>query len=167
MSRRLARETAMKLLFQFEFNEEDKDQQMEKMFDCIKEGQMDELIQFADSKEKIEINLKDELFIRRIVEGVMLARQLINDIIKKHSVGWKLARIPLVELSILRIAIYEILYCDDIPVNVSINESIELAKKFCGDSAAPFINAVLGKIAKADVQNIMTAELQFNDSTEI
>lgn len=167
MSRRLARETAMKLLYQFEFNDDQKDEQMEKMFDLIKEGKTDELVQFADNAEKIEINVKDELFIRRIVEGVCLSRELINDIIRRHSVGWKLARIPLVELSILRIAIYEILYCDDIPVNVSINESIELAKKFCGDSAAPFINAVLGKIAKADIQNIMTAEVQFNDSTEV
>lgn len=70
--------------------------------------------------------------------------------IQEFAVGWTLSRITKVSLSILRIAICEILYMDDIPVGVSINEAVELAKQYAGKEDSAFINGVLGSISRAE-----------------
>ena len=63
--------------------------------------------------------------------------------------GWKISRISKVSLALLRLAIYEMLYCDDIPISVSINEAVELSKKYTVKDDSSFINGVLGSVAKA------------------
>ena len=68
--------------------------------------------------------------------------------ISANSSGWKISRLSVVTASILRLATYEMLYCADIPVNVSMNEAIELAKKFDDEKARGFVNGVLNAIAK-------------------
>ena len=70
--------------------------------------------------------------------------------IQEFAVGWTLSRITKVSLSILRIAVCEILYMDDIPVGVSINEAVELAKQYAGKEDSAFINGVLGSISRAE-----------------
>ncbi|RCX16801.1 NusB antitermination factor [Anaerobacterium chartisolvens] len=67
---------------------------------------------------------------------------------EKYSKGWKINRISRVDISILRLSIYEIGFRDDIPFNVSINEAVELAKKYSNEEAGAFINGILGKIPK-------------------
>lgn len=70
--------------------------------------------------------------------------------IQEFAVGWTLSRITKVSLSILRIAVCEILYMSDIPVGVSINEAVELAKQYAGKEDSAFINGVLGSISRAE-----------------
>ena len=74
----------------------------------------------------------------------------IDEIIESHSDGWKLNRIGKAELAILRLSVFEMLYDDDIPVKVAINEAVELSKSYCDEEAKGFINAILGKIERDD-----------------
>jgi len=129
MSRRKSREKAFTLLYQIDFDYEEKDE-------CIK-------IFF---EENTDIEEKDKEFILKEVNGVLDNMQYINDKIEKYSKGWKLDRIPKIDLALIRLSIYEIYFNDDIPTNVSINEVIELAKIFSGEDSHTFINGLLGKI---------------------
>ena len=72
----------------------------------------------------------------------------IDELIDRHSVRWKTSRLPKVDLAILRLALAEICYLTDIPVSVTINEAVELAKKYSTDKSSKFINGVLGSAAK-------------------
>ncbi|MCR5649979.1 MAG: transcription antitermination factor NusB [Lachnospiraceae bacterium] len=71
----------------------------------------------------------------------------IDELIQKHSSGWSIERIGKVELSVLRLAVYELKYDDDIPAKVAINEAVNLAKKYGQDGAGPFINGILANFA--------------------
>ena len=71
----------------------------------------------------------------------------IDDLINGNTTGWKTTRMNKVDLSILRLAVYEMKYDDDVPVKVAINEAVELAKRFSGDEGPAFINGVLGRLA--------------------
>lgn len=70
----------------------------------------------------------------------------VDETIAKHSIGWKIDRIGKEELAILRLAVYEAVYDDDIPVGVAVNEAVELGKKYGAEGGASFINGILGKI---------------------
>ena len=75
----------------------------------------------------------------------------IDKVIAETSENWSLERISVIDRTILRFAVYELLYCDDIPHSVSINEAIELAKKYSGDESGKFINGILDRIATEHV----------------
>ena len=82
-------------------------------------------------------------------KGVSEHRDEIDEKISAHlKQGWKISRISKISLALLRVAIYEMLYQDDIPVSVSINEAVELAKKYTGEDDSAFVNGVLGAVAK-------------------
>lgn len=139
MGRRDARELAFKLLYQWE----------------IQKGELEELIQIS-LKEKIFdeenqncISKKDEDYILDVVKGTKNHLREIDKSIEKYLKGWKLNRISKVNLSILRLAVYEILYREDIPVSVSINEAVELAKKYESEEAGSFVNGLLREFAKS------------------
>jgi transcription antitermination protein NusB len=83
----------------------------------------------------------------RLVEGVEGNRGEIDHILREYSEHWALERMSRVDRTILRIAVFELLWCPDIPPKVSINEAIELGKKFSTDKSAVFINGILDKIA--------------------
>lgn len=89
-------------------------------------------------------------FARELFEGVSSREQELDDIINKYSKGWKANRLPKVNLAILRLAIYEIKYLDDVPNSVAINEAVELAKKYSGEGDYSFINGILGSVAKGE-----------------
>ena len=128
MGRRASREEAMKLIFQFEFQGEDKKEQLDYMV----------------SEKKIK---EQELeYLNDIIEGVDKNIILIDTLIEENSKGWKLNRLSKVDLSILRVAIYELKYREDIPVNVLINEAVEIAKKYSTKESSAFINGMLGKL---------------------
>ena len=83
-------------------------------------------------------------------KGVFEHREEIDDMISKNlKAGWKITRISKVSLALLRLAIFEILYRDDVPVSVSINEAVELSKKYTVKDDTSFINGVLGAVAKS------------------
>ncbi len=88
-------------------------------------------------------------FCRELVLGVEERLPAIDEVIGDVSENWAVSRMPLVDRNILRIATYEILYVDDVPPSVSINEAVELAKVYGGEDSSKFVNGVLGKIASS------------------
>lgn len=132
MGRRASRETAMKLLYQMEIQKTDKSEQIE----------------MALEDENLTEN--DKKYIRNVIDGVNDKVDLIDSIIEKNSMGWKINRLSKIDLSILRLGIYEILYRDDIPFSVSVNEAVELAKKYSNEDAGSFVNGLLAKVTKSD-----------------
>ncbi len=132
MKRTQARENVFYLVFEASFQKDDINYA--------------ELFQSAQELEVVEY---DE-FTERVFFGVMNEMSVIDEKIKEHSKGWKIERLSKVTLAIMRICIYEMLYCEDVPFNVSINEAIELAKKYDYDRAPKFINGVLNMVAEAE-----------------
>lgn len=90
-------------------------------------------------------------YARSIALGVEEKKDILDELIEKYSKGWKVKRLPKVNLAILRLAAYEILFVDDVPESVAINEAVELAKKYSGESDYSFINGVLGALVKSEV----------------
>jgi N utilization substance protein B len=83
-------------------------------------------------------------FSRELAEAVDANRPELDELIAKHSKGWALSRIAPLERSIMRTALYEALHEDDVPVEVAIDEAVELAKEYCGADAPGFVNGILG-----------------------
>jgi len=90
---------------------------------------------------------EDAAFSRGLVGGVMGNREQIDGHIRKFAPAWPLEQIPIVDRNILRLAIFEILLDNNVPVKVAINEAVELAKKFGSDSSSRFVNGVLGSVS--------------------
>jgi len=135
MNRRKSREIAMKLLFEVAIKKEDYTEVIE---------------DFKENTDVTNIDLSDVdmEYITRILKGVKENQEQLDKHIEQYLINWKLYRLSKVDLSILRIATYEILFEEDIPDKVSVNEAIELAKKFSEEKSATFINGVLGSMIK-------------------
>ena len=106
-----------------------------------------------DSAEAVElfcrhfrVPKKAKLFFLRVVEGVKEFQDEIDRLIERFSNNWKISRMPGVDRNIMRVAVYELLYCDDIPSKVSINEAIDIGKKFGAEDSGAFINGILDSI---------------------
>lgn len=128
MSRRQAREVALKLLFGQEFIATDLDLAFERL---VEEEPMEE---------------RDALFSKLLIKGVSDRRQQIDEIISEFAVDWRLERLAKVERTILRIALYELLWVEDVPPNVTVNEAVDLAKIFGSPEAGRFVNGILGNV---------------------
>jgi transcription antitermination protein NusB len=89
-------------------------------------------------------------FARRLVSGVVSQRPDIDRLIEKCTENWKLMRIAKVDLLILRMAAYELIFCPDIPLNVSLDEAIEIGKRFGTGDSGSFINGVLDQLAHSE-----------------
>ena len=85
-------------------------------------------------------------FARELVRGVVAHRKEIDRRIRKHAPAWPIAQMPAIDKNVLRLAIFEIIIDNRIPVTIGINEAVELAKNFGGDSSPKFVNGVLGSI---------------------
>jgi N utilization substance protein B len=83
-------------------------------------------------------------FSRELAQGVVETRPELDELISRHSRGWALERIAPLERSIMRVALYEALHREDIPVEVAIDEAVELSKEYCGADAPGFVNGILG-----------------------
>lgn len=129
MTRREEREQTFVLLFEKSFNQE---------------IELDELYDFAVENEVIT----GSEFIRSLLFKTWQNVEDIDLIIEKYSHGWKINRISKVALAVLRLAICEIKYFDDIPVGVSINEAVELCKKYAAKDDSVFVNGILGSVSK-------------------
>lgn len=99
--------------------------------------------QDTESPYKIEMG-----FFNKVMDSIILNLESIDNTLESSTDNWKIDRISKVDLAILRLAIGEIIYMDDIPESVSINEAVELAKVFGNDGSAKFVNGVLGKIVR-------------------
>jgi N utilization substance protein B len=87
-------------------------------------------------------------YVNRVVLGTLQNLESIDDTISRLAIGWTLDRMGAVDRNLLRLAVYEILFLDDIPVNVAINEAVSLARKFGDEESWKFINGILGKLAR-------------------
>jgi N utilization substance protein B len=87
----------------------------------------------------------------RLVEGVAEHAARIDELIGRHATGWTLERLPDVDRAILRMAVFELLWVDDVPDAVVIDEAVELAKALSTDDSPPYVNGVLGAILQAEV----------------
>ena len=83
-------------------------------------------------------------FAHALVEGVTAHRATLDEIIRQHAPEWPVEQLAIIDRNILRIALYELQYAPDVPIKVAINEAVELAKTFGGDTAPRFVNGVLG-----------------------
>jgi transcription antitermination protein NusB len=89
------------------------------------------------------------LYAREIVDGVIDNRDAIDEQITTFAKDWSLARMPAVDRALLRIAVWEVLFNDEVPAGVAIDEAVELAKEFSTDESGSFVNGVLARIARA------------------
>ena len=97
-------------------------------------------------------NAKQRDYICRLVRGVDQHAGELDTFIERFSKGWKFSRMPLVATAIMRVAMYEILYMDDIPNSVAINEAVELTKKYESDEVVRFVNGLLGAFLREEVK---------------
>lgn len=96
-----------------------------------------------------EGNAQAKEFARRLVSGVVSQQVAIDSVIERCTENWKLVRLAKVDLIILRMASYELIFCPDIPLNVSLDEAIEIGKRYGTDDSATFINGVLDQVAQS------------------
>jgi transcription antitermination protein NusB len=140
MSRRVAREYAIQFLYSMNFNEtDDSDKQLEEFLQHKVEYRYDEEAVLNNSSKEYAI---------QIIKGTLEHIDEVDSLIDFHTTGWKKERIAKVDLAILRLAIYEIVFTNEVPDSVAANEAIELAKKFSTDESGSFVNGVLGKIIR-------------------
>ena len=132
MGRRELREHIFKLLFMSDFNEG--------------EEMNDQLAMYFDGLEVLKE--KDQEYMQEKYQKIKEHLDEIDALLNEKSKGWKTSRMSKVDLSILRLAVYEMKFDEDVPVKVAINEAVEIAISFGGDASASFVNGILGKIAK-------------------
>ena len=128
MTRKQAREEAFILVFEKEFNSDS----------------VSDILEMAVEVREIE----PDDYIKEVFFGVFDNLEVIDDTISENAVGWNIKRISKSALAVLRLAIYEIKFVDSIPVSVSINEAVEIAKKYATKEDASFINGILSTVAK-------------------
>ncbi len=149
MTRRELRENTFKMLFRKEFHTEE---ELETQFDLFVEliGEADEDGEFPEMDEEcsVEIREKDRNYIYDRFKDVLSKIDEIDARIDAVAEGWKRSRMSKVDLSIIRLAQYEMVYDEDIPVGVAINEAVELAKKYGGDDSPSFVNGILAKLVQ-------------------
>lgn len=126
-------------------------EQREHIFKLVFRAEFYEADEFAEQKELYmdaltEIKEEDKAYILDKTDQVIGNKEEIDESIKAISEGWKIGRIGKVELALIRLAVYEIQYDDDIPTSVAINEAVELAKIYSGEQSARFVNGILAKL---------------------
>lgn len=132
MKRAELREHIFRVIFGLEFNEENEmNEQIELYFDQLEES----------AKEK------DLSYIRTKVQKIAEKVEAIDTLINENTKGWKTTRMNKADLSILRLAVYEMKWDDEVPVGVAIDQAVELAKKYSSEEGPSFINGVLAKLA--------------------
>lgn len=152
MTRREIREHIFKLLFLLEFYRgEELTEQAERYLDEVEEvtPTEEENAYMLGKFHKIEEHLEE-----------------IDEMISEVSAGWKLSRMAKVDLTLLRLAAYEMKLDEDIPVGVAINEAVELAKKYGGDESPAFVNGVLGKLSRKELKAEKAEEKKTEEAAE-
>lgn len=131
LTRREEREQAFFLIFEKEFNE---DTELQELYDLALETEI----------------VSDSEFVKSLAFKTWENVEAIDPVIEKYCVGWKMSRISKIALAVLRLAVCEMLYFEDIPVGVSINEAVELCKTYASAEDRSFVNGILGSISKEE-----------------
>ena len=138
MSRRQSREFALQFIFSVDFN---KDENVTELLEEFHESET----AFIETNDYTK---KDIEFSNRLIIGTVENMKKIDELIMKSAIGWTFDRIAKVDLAILRLAIFEIYFLEDVPEGVSANEAVDLAKKYSAEDAGSFVNGVIGKIIR-------------------
>ncbi|WP_321491646.1 transcription antitermination factor NusB [uncultured Desulfobacter sp.] len=128
--RRKSRELALQALFSMDLNRTDSLPQLDEFLD-----------QYGE-----DVSEPTRLFFQTLVDGVLNNRKKIDTLLDQCAKNWKISRMPAVDRNIMRIAAFEMLHLSDIPHSVSINEAVDIGKKFGTRDSGPFINGVLDRI---------------------
>jgi N utilization substance protein B len=131
-TRRKSRELALQVLFQGELA-----------------GQ-NGLLDFEEFCAHFQVNKKAIPYAKKLLDGVQEKADMLNQLISKYAENWRLERMSLIDRNILRLAVYEVHYQDDVPISVAINEAVEIAKRYSTDDSGPFINGILDAMAKEE-----------------
>ena len=149
MTRRALREHCFKLLFCTDFYPpEEAEEQIEDYFRSEKEEETGE-DGATEVLHLVELSPEEEQECRGRVDAILEKLPEIDRLLGEVSEGWRLSRMGKVELTVLRLAAYEIRFDDAVPEKVAINEAVELAKMYGGDESPSFINGILGEIARS------------------
>ena len=132
MDHSLAREIAMKMLYAASLGGEES---------------MNEVLEQSEQADTLSDS--DKTFLENLTFGVRERQEELDGVIAQYAQGWALNRLAKVDLTILRMAVYEIRYMPEIPVGATVNEAVELAKRFGEDKSPGFINGILGSVARA------------------
>ncbi|AHV98231.1 transcription antitermination factor NusB [Paenibacillus sabinae] len=147
MKRRVAREIIVQSLYQMEMNEVESGEAVEM------------LLEEASEENETERVISDELLLKDYVlshvNGIWEAKPAIDDMLEHYLKGWQMSRLSRVDRQILRLAAYEMIYLNDVPAKVAVNEAIELAKHFGTEDSGKFVNGVLGKMIQ-DLEELKT-----------
>ena len=130
--RRKSRELALQVLYQEELT-----------------GQPD-FFNFDGFCAHFQANKKAIPYARQLLEGVQNKKAEINQLISRYAENWRLERMSVIDRNILRLAVFELHYQEDVPTSVAINEAVEIAKRYATDESGPFINGILDAMAKAE-----------------
>lgn len=126
--RRSGREAAIKILYAMEFANKDSEAAAQDYW----------------AERKISPKMKE--YAMSLIHGISQKQSEIDETIREASINWNMNRMPEVDRNILRLAVYELIGCNETPVAVVINEAVELAKRYSGNESASFINGILGKV---------------------
>jgi N utilization substance protein B len=151
--RREARERAVQFLFQHDLNAPDNlDEALDRFWESQSATAIVQDKGGATWGEKVELppatteEVTTRLFADKLIRGVLENRTSLDERIQQHAENWDLHRMAVVDRNVLRLAIYEMLFRDDIPPIVSINEAVDVAKKFSTKDSGKFVNGILDKI---------------------
>ncbi len=137
-SRRLGREIAFQTLYSINFGEKIDPVLAKRAYK-----------NFFEDRKQTPYDVKGHEFARELIEGTLQNLRVLDVTIDKFSTNWKIERIGKIEITLLRLAIYEMLFRDDVPIKVAIDEAVELAKKFGDINSRKFINGILDAVGKA------------------
>lgn len=136
-----ARELALQVLYQVDIRKEDADILLEDFWQ-----------QEQQAKRQVNISIKE--FTTTLVMGTLKNLEKINALISSYAENWELDRMAVIDRNILRMASFELLYLEDIPPKVSINEAIDLAKRYGDVDSGKFVNGILDRISKEERKNL-------------
>ena len=147
MTRNTAREIAVHLSYEMNFT----DETIAELLDRRLSGEAFAILADEEAIYSEKPNAKQDAYIRRLVSGVSEHAAELDTYIAKYAKGWNFARIPLVASAIMRVAMFEVLYMQDIPNGVAINEAVEIAKKYETPETVKFINGILGAFVRQEL----------------
>jgi len=109
------------------------------------------LLDFEEFCAHFQVNKKAIPYAKKLLDGVQGKKEEINQLISRYAENWRLERMSVIDRNILRLAVFELHYQDDVPTSVAINEAVEIAKRYSTDDSGPFINGILDGMAKEEI----------------
>ena len=145
MTRANARELAVHLIYGRDFTKEEPEQVVSTRLNKEYYPQLSQENEiYAERPSRAQM-----AYIDKVVTGVANRQDALNDQIQRFSIGWDVSRISRLARSVMQLAIFEILYVEDVPTGVAVSEAVRLAKKYDGDDTGSFVNGILGSFARS------------------